>query len=48
MAADPETVALLELLALADKEIAAGRTRPARDVFQRLAGKAAEATRPKK
>lgn len=35
-----ETLALLKLLALGNRDIEAGRTRPARDVAARLKGKA--------
>jgi hypothetical protein len=48
MAADPETLALLKLLALGEGDIEAGRAQPARDVLRRLRGKAARATRPDK
>lgn len=36
-----ETLALLKLLALGNKDIEAGRTRPAREIVERLKGKAA-------
>ncbi|HMG48493.1 MAG TPA: type II toxin-antitoxin system Phd/YefM family antitoxin [Allosphingosinicella sp.] len=36
-----ETLALLKLLALGNRDIEAGRTRPAREVIRRLKGKAA-------
>jgi len=36
-----ETLALLKLLALGNRDIEAGRSRPARDVVKRLKGKAA-------
>ncbi|MEA3048030.1 MAG: hypothetical protein QOJ53_2362 [Sphingomonadales bacterium] len=36
-----ETAALLKLLALGNRDIEAGRTRPAREVVRRLRGKAA-------
>jgi prevent-host-death family protein len=36
-----ETLALLKLLALGNRDIEAGRSRPAREVIRRLKGKAA-------
>jgi prevent-host-death family protein len=40
-----ETLALLKILALGNRQIEAGRTRPAADAIRRLRGRAAQKTR---